>query len=405
MLLHHDGELSDLARLMDDLGAHYTERIGPFVQSDVGDGYDVVFATPRRILQMASCPKVSRATRIAVLEGDSKTLRSHLRRISVDMMIRRPVHPAALRLFLLHTLYRGPERRNRRRVTIGARVRFRTGLFPHGALLTDFSTRGCRLLTKTPVSRDGRIKLTLPASVTHERAIKLRGQVVRSSPAIDEEGGQHVLAVRFENLSPALLRRLQAILDHHARGPARLPREEARDVDAVRPATRTEAQSDGVADPRVEAPPRGDATGIATGIGDDTDVDTSGTWRDRRGGDRRSYDKRVVALGDQATRVLLGRDISPGGMRVDATSALRVGETLRIALHSSGRNEPVVVQATVLRDDGEDGLVLRFKDVDDERSKALEELIGDLPLQLPNSDDTDTGVVVSEIIEQQSAQA
>jgi hypothetical protein len=400
VLLHHDGELSDIARLLEELGTHTCERLGPVVEEPGQDVFDVVIATPRRILQMAASSSSYKATRIAVLNGDSKTLRSHLRRISVDLMIRRPVHPAALRLFLLHILYRGPERRNRQRVSIGARIRFRTGLIPHSAILADFSTRGCRLISRTPVSRDTRIKLKLSSAITHERTIRLTGMVLRSAPAIDHAGGFHVMAVRFQDLSAALLGRLQAVLDVHAAGPARLSSDEALAPNAAC-ASASEAPSRDI-DPatRPESPPA-----ALLPIENESDVAAGDDLAsgERRTGHRHSYDKRIVALGDQATRVLLGRDISTGGMRVDSTSALSVDESLQIALHSSGRNEPVIVQARVLRDDGDSGIVLQFENVDDGCIEALQELIADLPVEDPQSEEAHSGIVVSEIIDRESA--
>ena len=44
--------------------------------------------------------------KIAVVTEDSNTLRSMLRRIGFDLLVRRPVHPYALKLLLARALYR-----------------------------------------------------------------------------------------------------------------------------------------------------------------------------------------------------------------------------------------------------------------------------------------------------------
>ena len=53
----------------------------------------------------------------------------------------------------------------------------------------------------------------------------------------------------------------------------------------------------------------------------------------RRGRTRHHLDRRVIALGEEATRVLMGRDISFGGMRVNPNPLLKVGENVRLAIH------------------------------------------------------------------------
>ena len=107
-----------------------------------------------------------------------------------------------------------------------------------------------------------------------------------------------------------------------------------------------------------------------------------------------------MALGDAATRVLLGRDISLGGMRIDAHPGLRVGDRLRLALHAGGRSEPLLIDATVQRDDGPHGLVLGFAEVEGPARTGLEGLIAHLPvLAVEEGAETATGLVVSEIIE------
>jgi hypothetical protein len=68
----------------------------------------------------------------------------------------------------------------------------------------------------------------------------------------------------------------------------------------------------------------------------------------------------VTALIGDETRVLLGRDLSRAGVRVEPAAGLTVGRALRVAIYGAARTEPVVVPAVVTRDDGEQGLLLRF---------------------------------------------
>ena len=119
---------------------------------------------------------------------------------------------------------------------------------------------------------------------------------------------------------------------------------------------------------------------------------------ERRRDARIPYDERVVALCEEAARILVGRDLSGGGMRVAATPSIAVGDILRVALHSGTQTEPLVVLASILRDDGDDGLVLSFDDLSETQREQLESIIASgLPIHA-NSDDLDDPSAVAEAI-------
>jgi hypothetical protein len=124
----------------------------------------------------------------------------------------------------------------------------------------------------------------------------------------------------------------------------------------------------------------------------------------RRVDARRTISRPVVAMGLQATRVLLGRDISVGGMRIDANSTLAVGERFEVAIHVRVQEAPLVVLARVDRDDGERGLLLRFDDLSDEARTCLDQLVDFLPILTNRGDDGENeAVVVSEILEREAS--
>jgi hypothetical protein len=119
---------------------------------------------------------------------------------------------------------------------------------------------------------------------------------------------------------------------------------------------------------------------MSESLGDDALARADANREPNASGDRRDttrvpYGRRVVALGEEAARVLVGRDLSPGGMRIDATSSIALGDLLRVALHSGNRSEPVIVLAHALRDDGEDGLVLVFTDLSPRQKEQLDQII------------------------------
>lgn len=378
LLVLHDGELDDVVGLARELvGDACLERRGGGRREDQAVAWRVVVATARRLveLQKDAGLSLSRAgtCRVAVLDRESRTLRSMLRRAGVELLVRRPVHPAALRLLLLHALYRGPEKRRTQRVSVGAPVRFRSGLRRRDAILADVSLRGCRLITRHPQPRGKRVTVQIPGALGPGRMLALRAEVVRTGVAEDAEPGCETMAVLFERVSRDAQALLRRVLEVHAGGPASLSGAAATAAESVTPARGLPSPEPGGAE--------------------------------RRHGPRCVYDQRIVALGDQATRVLIGRDISLGGMRVDPNDGLRPGDRVRLAVHARRREDPLVLDARVLRDDGEEGLVLRFQGLSESASAALRRLLELLPAlgsRLVEGHE-DAGVIVSEILERSDA--
>jgi hypothetical protein len=397
--LYHDGELSDVAVLAHALGAEVEDRTGKHAVLDPSEPNPaIVIATPGRVMQFLPILAATRPTLIVVLDGDSRMLRAHLRRIDVDMLVRRPVHPEALRLLLLHVLYRGPNRRGRERVTIGAPIKVKSGLFAKAAILTELSLRGCRLLSRTRFKSGRSIRLLVPAAITGGGALKLSGSVVRTIASSDRAGVVWTLGVRFNEPTRRVTDRIKAIIDDHTSGPARIdfastklaaaamPAEDAHDDTALEVAGESVESNEN----HVDGADKNDAAG------------------ERRTAERHSYDQRVVALSQEATRVLLGRDLSTRGMRVDEAPGLRVGDKLRLAIHSGARSEPLVIEAEVYRDDGESGLVLTF-DPEEDEARRLGRMLVHLPLLDGDTgggedieDERACGMVVSEIIEHEA---
>jgi len=109
----------------------------------------------------------------------------------------------------------------------------------------------------------------------------------------------------------------------------------------------------------------------------------------------------VAAAADGSLhRVLIGRDLSTGGMRVDPQKDLAVGASLRIAIYDTARETPVVVLAKVARDDGKRGLALIFESLAPGVAEQLERLVALLPPVecLQDGETGALGTVVGEIL-------
>jgi PilZ domain len=385
-LLVHDGELLDLSELLGALGTPFVERRGALESEDCAVAWSLIIGTPQRMLGLPFQALGGGATHIAICDQDSRTLRNSLRRAGIELMVRRPVHPAALRALLLHALYRGPEKRRSTRVSIGAPIRFRAKLRQRSAILADLSIGGCRLITNHTPGRNRRITLSFPSELSDGKVFTIRGRVLRVAPAETEIGGSHVVIATFEETRAGAIRQLRAVIRAHATGPAVLEC-----AIAPRPGTNTAqpapAQSTDTQALAAEERGNGDLAG--------PELD------ERRGAARHIIDKRVIALGDEATRVLMGRDISIGGMRVDPNPLLVIGASLRLAIHVHGLEVPLVVTAEVQRVD-EEAAALRFVELSSDARRFLSTTVGQLPVLEPGQDDVETGYIVSQILEDSS---
>jgi hypothetical protein len=100
-----------------------------------------------------------------------------------------------------------------------------------------------------------------------------------------------------------------------------------------------------------------------------------------------------------ATHTALGRDLSVGGVRIVEHQGLELGEEVTLALYAGQREEPLVIKATVARDDGENGVALIFDSVSESQERALEKLCSGLsPLEsLQEGDGESERVVVAKV--------
>jgi hypothetical protein len=358
ILLQHDGELADVAAVLSELGAAITERRGAPAAEDGEVSWRLVIASARRALELPFNLLRASTFRIAVLDGESRIVRSQLRRASFELVVRRPVHPAALRLLLLHTLYRGPEKRRTPRVSVGATVHFRAGLRRHRAVLAEISERGCRLISSQRARVGQTLTLQIPASLAGGRAFSLKGLVVRALPA--QIGAPGVLTLDFEPVRSALRTRLRDLVAAHSAGPSALAREEA--AGSAPPPPRTPATAPRP-EPLASAPAPPPAPAAAPAEEAASELATPAPPR------------RLVHLSDAASRVVLAHSLSRAGMRAAPSPRLEQSRELYLALHVESDGPPVRVRAHVEPGEGDSGPWLRFKDLAPADGERLDRLL------------------------------
>jgi len=370
ILLLHEGELEDVRALLDRMAVAYVEWRGSSTRVYEQSAWGLVIATPQRFAAADFGAAGRRPAGIAILDQESRPLGALLGRSGVDYLVRRPVHAAALRLLILRLLYQGPERRGALRVSVGFPVELRAPLRWRPAYLLDLSLLGCRLLSSRAAGFGRRASVRLPSALTGGRDLVLGGHISRVGPCEEGEAGAEEIAVRFGALPTRELRALEALLGQLSEAPGLF-----------------EADGEG-------SPAAADAAGAGPAA-----REPEAPAGERRRRDRRAYPLRVIALGNEPARVVLGRDLSAGGMRIEPTEKLSLGEELRLALHIGAEREPLVVGARVERDDGAEGLMLRFEELPPEAAAHLAGMLDCLPV-MSSLGEGEEGVplVVSEIL-------
>lgn len=387
VLLLHDGELADVRAIAESAGATVIERRPP---EALPAEWDVLVASGRYAKSEHLRGGRDKAVRIAVLDRNMRSLRGLVRRAGADLVVRRPVHPTAFRLLLLHSLYRGPERRSRR-VVVGTAIRFRTGLLKKEGMLTDLSLRGCQIVSRHALRPGQSMVVWIPeTSAIGAKLFAVRGAVVRCFVG---DGGERGFGVDFGKVGKEAAAQLKAAIQTYAEGPAAVP---GPDPNATQPQLDSSPPRDSSAvDPNESTGSGYRATGRREVVRAHGDFAEGVGGAERRVASRHEYaGRRVVALDEEAARVLIGRDLSVGGMRIERAPNLVVGQRFRIAIHVASGQTPLVLHAEILRDDGERGFAVRFADVDEASERYLAKMVGSLPVLAGGE-----GVVVSEILE------
>jgi hypothetical protein len=379
-ILLDDGELDDVFAILQDLGAnpvlHRRCDAAGFRGWESTPRVFVASARSALFLRLPANAASDDVVTVAVAAAQSQLLVTMLRRQGFQYVVRRPVHPEALRLLLLRALYRDANHRGELRVPFGCEVAWRIGWKTRRGTLVELSSSGCRLLSTVAVEPASRLSLRIPGELAGGRDLLLAGRVVRfERQGKADKRGEVVLAIAFEGLRPRAQRRLDALLAAKEAVPLTLPRR----MGARRP----------LAAPQGAPPPLAAAR----------EPDASERRLHRRG----VFDREVVVLDageERVKQVLVGRDLSVGGLRVDAHPDLSVGHRLRLALYDATAVAPLVVEAEVVREDGERGVVLGFLEPEPKTLRRLRQIVAQLPAveDLRPRELGSRGVVLAEIL-------
>jgi len=285
VLILDDGELEDVHEILLALGFSCERLRGGAIPGNTPPPSELLVSTPRRIGAVE--PSTSRLPiRVVVVNEDSPALRVQLRSFGFDYLVRRPVHGEALRLFLLHCLYSGEERRREVRIPIGLDVSFGTGSLMRCAMLMDLSNSGCRILSPYALEPGMKIKIALPGKEAG-KTLTVAGRALRIHLDERQQGdGLYSTAIIFDPVGEEDRIELEKILASSIGN---------RIIETPRSAADVAESKCGPARRGVE--------------GEESE--------ERRKARRAAYSAKVAAFGDPALRVLVGRDLSVGGMRIE----------------------------------------------------------------------------------------
>jgi hypothetical protein len=371
-LLLDDGDLVRIRRMLAEFEVELEHLRGEVIREDLEEPRDVVIASVKRILALEGSVDLSelpgKPVWIAVHSQDFLPLRVRLRKLGVHFLVQTSVGSEALRLLLLHSVYRGPEKREEPRLPVGSPVDCRdaaANAFP--AELLDLAADGCRLLANHPLKPETALSVGLPSKLAGGEELALAGRVLRIEPHSGSE--RQLVTVVFDALGEEALELLDAILEGKVIGtvvtrlgddlsdetaPTRMVRE---------PRPRPQPEPKLEIDPEPAAEP-------------DLELDESPEQpRHERVNRRITYTRKVTALLGGGEYIILGRDLSIAGMRSEPLPEFPVGTNLELAIYGSSGAEPVLVQAVVSRDDGPLGTVFRFDSMAPGDHKRLQAII------------------------------
>lgn len=399
VLLVDDGELEPVAAMLQAEGIAFARLRGGMIPDQIAPPRELLIVTPRHVdrVRRGSPPEAApgRPVRIIAVQEDSPAMRRGLRRSGIQLLVRLPAAPEIWRLLVTRALYRGDERREDARVAVGSPVEIdaQPAAEGHaGTILLDLSNRGCRLQSPHALAINDPVVFTIPVDLEAgclDEPLTLRGRVRRT--VHDQGPSASLAAIVFDPDMPEDDRaRLTGLINRWASGPRALasaPRVGAPAIPPCKLASLPDLTLDDETDPPV--PSLGEIR-----------VRLDARTKNGRSAARGQFESAVVAVGHSGRKVLIGRDLSARGMRIERLADLRLGDRFRLALHGPGTQAPFVVHAEVARDDGDRGFALIFDRVDRETAKALEKLVACLPdiESLEDGEIGGLGAVLSEIM-------
>ncbi len=406
LLLLDDGELDPVAAVLERSGLAFRRLRGGEIAEDMAPPRALLIATPRHAdkVQPGSPPGAlpGRPVRIVAVQEDSPSLRQMMRNKGFHLLIRQPAHETVWRLSIQRALFQGDERRREVRLPVGAQISLAASYDKSDktspaarrpSILLDISNRGCHFVDDTPFPQGAHVSFELPATTTGADPVALRGRIIRCGPWQLGDKCRHSCAMLFDDdLDEATRMGLARMINARISGPLSLadPAPEALSLPAIDSPALPGLELDDETDPAVHTSV---SVELAVASSDTTDPNR----RKQRRGD---YQQRIEVECSGHTTILMGRDLSATGMRVERFADARIGAHLELALYGPSEAEPIPIDAEIIRDDGERGIALRFCNLSRDDASKLERFIACLPAveSLEDPEAAGMGAVLTEVM-------
>ena len=391
ILLIDDGELIRVRYVLERLRVSFEYRTGPAAEEGVPRPSHLLVTSARRAQQMpqldAAGEEAGQPIWVCAHTQDFLPMRRRLKELGFHYLIHSQLDREVMRLFFLQLLHRGGERRLNVRLPIDCELNCTLAENRAKGRLEELSRGGCRLVTAEEANVGASALVYLPPELARGEERALSGYVAHCSPEPERSGGEGFsVIVVFRDLEPDAEAQIESILGGGDLGTRITPLEPVPE----RPAEVPSPIPNGETEPQLPGPEGRRTRPYA---------DPTGNPLQRRTHDRRQFARRLVALHADAADVLIGRDLSMTGIRVERDPALAVGARISIALYRSQREEPLIFDAEVLREDLE-GVALRFVGLSPEQTLWLEQMLERLPPLESLTDDAPEGeqLVVSKLV-------
>ena len=313
-LVLDDGELGDVRDTLAAIGVRWSDAV-----ADSAREVPLLVTTAARAKALVETgPAPRHHLHLVVTDPQDGPLVG----VPCDFAVQRPVAATVLRLLAERAGYEGPERRRTLRVAIGAAVEVMLGDETCEAILAQVSASGCGLVAGAPLEPGSRIALRVPPELTSPRQLTLRGRVLGARRTTTADGETWDVSVGFDPLALPDRVTLRALM-------------------AGQP---------------VDFRPRG-------GVGPDEAGPTGRPPRRRRLGSAAS-----------GSRVVIARDLSARGLRVERDPLLREGDEVTVTLHGGGDALPVSLPASVRIGGGGTHWFLAFAELAPDTQAALAKL-------------------------------
>ena len=390
VLLLDDGELNAVAAVLDRMNIRYTRLAQTGSGAEIAPPLELLIATPCRASEVrrGTPPgaRSGRPLRIIASDESSRSMRRKYERMGFQILVRPNAHSDVWKLLIARTI--DLDDRAEERTPVGKTVRVSTGRAQQSATLVDISNRGCRLRSNEEFCAGSRLRFDLPD--TDDVPTPVSGRVVRVDGRFGPESGAvHNAALLFDDdLCDDSRSKLTELLNRWSQRATDSSNPELLSLPACQSTASPGLTLDDETDPPVSA-----NVEVELQIG-------HGAHEERRVHARGAFTMPVSAHTRDEERVLIGRDISAGGMLVEPASGLAEGDRIRLAVYGPADMEPLPIDALVVRSEAEEGLALRFEGLSREAEGKLDKLVACLPQveSLGGDHEDHVGAVVSQIL-------